>query len=299
MASFDVFLAYAPADQETAALVARRLRALKFKVRFNKRGEAPAFDDKDARDALRSQSMLVLWSADAVKSDWVRAAASVGQTRVGMLVEAALDKAVPQEPFRSHKRFDLSGFTARKNVEGWYQTVEELGRRDGRKHLREWIDIPAKDEESKTEWLAAHPTDPLALHAEMLREKKRGSKPARSSAAAGAAALTATAIGQGRANPAPVSARPKANGQKAAAPMPQHSDTGEDRSRWLVPLVLAGITGFFLLSWQNSSRSLTGSPAIANGRLVQSGATCPVGTIPANLLAPRVLETGPITNDTE
>ncbi len=297
MASFDVFLAYAPGDQEMAALVARRLRALKFKVRFSTRGEDPAFDDKDARDALRSQSMLVLWSEDAVKSDWVRAAASVGQTRVGMLVEASLDKAVPQEPFRSHKRFDLSGFTARRNVEGWYQTIEELGRRDGRRHLRAWIDIPARDEDAKTEWLAAHPTDPLALHAETLREKKRGAKPSRAAAAAGAAALTSTAIGQNRAAPAPVSARPQANGTKAAMAPPRPSEAA-DWSVWLVPLVLAGIAGFFLLSWQNSSRPLPGLPALANGTFAHA-ASCPAGTVPASLIAPPILETGPVVNDTE
>ena len=66
--AYDVFLTYAPEDMDMANLVARRLRALKFKVRFNKKGEDPTFDDKDARDALKSQSMLVLWSENAVKS---------------------------------------------------------------------------------------------------------------------------------------------------------------------------------------------------------------------------------------
>jgi len=43
--AYDVFLAYAPEDMDMASLVARRLRALKFKVRFNKKGEDTTFDD--------------------------------------------------------------------------------------------------------------------------------------------------------------------------------------------------------------------------------------------------------------
>ena len=66
-----------------ANLVVRRLRALKFKCWFDKKQTDTTFDQKDARNALNSQSMLVLWSENAVTSDWVRAAASVGQFAPG------------------------------------------------------------------------------------------------------------------------------------------------------------------------------------------------------------------------
>ena len=115
--AYDVFLAYALEDMDMASLVARRLRALKFKVRFNKKGEGSTFDDKDARDALKSQSMLVLWSENAVKSDWVRAAASIGHSRPGSLAQVGLDETIPYEPFRLDKRYDLAGFTSRTTVE--------------------------------------------------------------------------------------------------------------------------------------------------------------------------------------
>ncbi|MEL6322899.1 MAG: toll/interleukin-1 receptor domain-containing protein [Pseudomonadota bacterium] len=300
--AYDVFLVYANEDKDTAALVARRLRALKFKVRFNKAGEKPTFDDKDARDALKSQSMLILWSKDAVQSDWVRAAASVGHSRSGMLVEAALDKTVPYEPFRNHKRFDISGFTPRNAVEGWYLTVEELGRRDGRKDLRAWIDIPNKDEDAKTAWLSEHPTDPLALHADALREKKRATKPAPAPAAAGAAALTASAIGQGPATaaPAPATARPVAAAattpRKPEQPPALEADQTND-IEWLIPAVLAGIAALFYLSYLNRSQPLPRGPAIANAEFGIN--VCPAGTVPSNLLPAPILEPGPIINDTE
>ncbi|MEO9968441.1 MAG: toll/interleukin-1 receptor domain-containing protein [Hyphomonadaceae bacterium] len=281
--AYDVFIAYAPEDRDMAALVTRRLRALKFKVRFSKREEEPTFDDKDARDALKSQSMLVLWSEAALSSDWVRAAASIGHSRPGSLVQVGLDEAIPYDPFRLDKRYDLTGFTSRTTVEGWYQTVEELGRRDGRRDLRAWINIPSGDEDAKTEWLEAHVTDPLALHAKALRDKKMGIVPA-AAASAGAAALAASAIGSGSAatkSPAP-----------AAAAMATHED--DTSAGWLIPLVLLGIAAMLLFGWLNRSNALAKSGAANVTQLVQ---TCPAGMIPADMLGTGPLETGRIIVD--
>ena len=66
--SYDIFLVSALEDRDTAKLIARRLRALKFRVWLDQKQEDETFDAKDARDAMNSQSMLVLWSANAVKS---------------------------------------------------------------------------------------------------------------------------------------------------------------------------------------------------------------------------------------
>jgi len=286
--AYDVFVAYAPEDRDMAALVTRRLRALKFKVRFNKRGEDPTFDDKDARDALKSQSMLVLWSENALKSDWVRAAASIGHSRPGTLVQTGLDEAIPYEPFHLDRRYVLAGFTSRTTVEGWYQTVEELGRRDGRRDLRAWIDIPTGDEDAKSAWLEAHPTDPLALHAKALRDKKLGIVPvaAPAAASASAAALAASAIGSGSASthsPAPAST--------AAAGTWEDEDTG---AGWLIPLILLGIAAMLFFGWHNRSAALAKA---SNASVTQLVATCPAGMVPADMLGQGPLETGPVIVD--
>ncbi len=53
--AYDVFLVTVPEDFDMAKLVARRLRSLKFTVRFNqKQTEDDIFDAKDARDAGKS-----------------------------------------------------------------------------------------------------------------------------------------------------------------------------------------------------------------------------------------------------
>ena len=176
--AYDVFLVSASEDRDTAKLIARRLRALKFKVWFNQKQVDETFDAKDARNATNSTSMLVLWSENAVKSDWVRAAASVGHSRPGTLVQIGLDKTIPYEPFRTGKRHSVVGMTSRKTPDGFYKAVEALGANDGRTDLREWMGFGAKDEDERADWLAAHPHDPLALHAKAQREKELGMKPA-------------------------------------------------------------------------------------------------------------------------
>lgn len=286
--AYDVFLVSAPEDMDMANLVARRLRAMKFKVRFDKNRKDETFDDKDARDALKAQSMLVLWSEHAVKSDWVRAAASVGHSRPGVLVQVGLDETIPYEPFRLDKRYDLAGFTSRTNVEGWYQTVEELGRRDGRKNLRQWMDIPSKDEEARTVWLGRHPTDPLAMNALALRDKKSTVAPAPAAGASGAAVLAASAIGASR--PASASQMDKPFASLVTAP-------GEDEGAFsFIPLlIMLGIGLLFLFGWLNASKPLPRAGFVPT----QLAATCPAGLVPRSLIASETLETGQIQNDTD
>ena len=176
--AYDVFLVSAIEDRDMAKLVARRLRSLKFKVWFDQKQVDNTFDAKDARNAGNSKHMLVMWSEHAVKSDWVRAAASVGHSRPGMLAQVSVDKTIPYEPFKSDKRFSIEGMTSRKTPEGFYKLIEELGQRDGRSDLREWMGYGSKDEEAREDWLTAHPDDPLAIDAKKKREKAMGIKPA-------------------------------------------------------------------------------------------------------------------------
>ena len=273
--AYDVFLAYAREDRDMAALVARRLRALKFKVRFNRKGEDAVFDDKDARDALRSKTMLVLWSEAALTSDWVRAAASVGHSREDCLLEAGLDETIPYEPFRLHTRYDLQGFTSRTTVEGWYETVEALSLRHNRKHLREWISIGSKDEDAKTAWLDRHPDDPLALHAKAQRDKKLGITPTKKAASPETATLAASAIG---------TKKPAAEGTSAQ----KASTLGQDAV--MVPLMLGCIGLLFVISYFVRSEPLPNSPI------------CYCETpdpLPPVSTGSGILEPGPIINDTE
>lgn len=194
--AYDIFLVSAIEDRDMAKLIARRLRALKFKVWFDQKQTDETFDPKDARNAMNSTNMLVLWSAAAVKSDWVRAAVSIANSREGALVQVGLDKTTPYAPFKADKRYSVVGMTSRKTPEGFYQSIEEIGRRQDRTDLREWMKFKSGDDEARAAWLSAHPDDAIAEAERKKREKKLGQKPSPAPEAAVAATLAAAAMGK-------------------------------------------------------------------------------------------------------
>ena len=290
--AYDVFLVSAIEDRDMAKLVARRLRSLKFKVWFDQKQVDNTFDAKDARNAGNSKHMLVMWSEHAVKSDWVRAAASVGHSRPGMLAQVSVDKTIPYEPFKSDKRFSIEGMTSRKTPEGFYKLIEELGQRDGRSDLREWMGDGSKDEEAREDWLTAHPDDPLAIDAKKKREKAMGIKPAPAAETASAAALAKASV-----KPHVASSGPGQRPTSSAAP----ATSDPLGMGWgTIAAVGAAVFAMFFLSWIFRSQTITapvyaGAPGVGNAYVLQEA--CPAGQVPASLM--KVLEPGPIVNDTE
>lgn len=287
MARYDVFLVNALADREKADLIVRRLRALKFKVRYDKKREHTTPTPKDYRDADNSQSVLVVWSKDSCNtsesdSDWVHAIAHHARSKDGVLLQVGLDKTVPDEPFSEDKRYALSGMGPRKLVEGYYDLVDELGRRDGRKDLRDWINLKASDKAGKEAWKTDHPTDPLS---QAPKSKTAAKAPVKAAASAAAAPTMGS-----RAPAPPLEMTPPT--------VPQQTEDV------LGPIMLAAIgviiVGMLIMSAAMSTKP--GLPAIAGAGSTALVPQCPEGQMPAYLLeeeAPAVLEPGPIIDDTE
>ena len=289
MARYDVFLVNALADREKADLIVRRLRALKFKVRHDKKREHTTPTPKDYRDADNSQSVLILWSKDACDtrqsdSDWVHAIAHHSRSKDGVLLQAGLDKSVPDEPFSEDRRFALSGMGPRKLVNGYYDLVDELGRRDGRKDLRDWIDLKAGDKEGKAVWKENHPTDPLS----QAPKPKAAAKPKPEAAPEVAAAAA----------PAAATTRPKAPPLEMIPPtVPKQTD--DVLGPFMLAAVAIVIVAMLIMSAAMSTKA--GLPAIAGAGGATLVAQCPEGQVPGYLLeeeAPPVLEPGPIIDDT-
>ncbi len=287
MARYDIFLVNALADSEMAEMVVRRLRALKFKVRHDKKREHTTPTPKDYRDADNSQSILVLWSeescdTDKRDSDWVHAIAHHARSKDGVLVQVGLDDSVPDEPFSNDKRYALAGLTSRKLVDGYYDLVDDLGKRDGRKNLRAWLDLKASDKAGKEAWKKKHPTDPLTLAGQP--KPKPAPKPA--AAAAGVATLAA---GAAAATPKPAPLSP---------PKSVSSDSSDD-NLGLIMLLAVGAVILLMLLFSALKRTSRGLPAVANAGPVMV-AECPAGQMPAYLLdqSRTTLEPGPIIDDT-
>ncbi|MFN3212885.1 MAG: hypothetical protein ACE37M_07265 [Henriciella sp.] len=294
MARYDVFLVNALADQDKADLIVRRLRALKFKVRHDKKREHTTPTPKDYRDADNSQSVLVLWSKEACDtdqsdSDWVHAIAHHARSKPGVLLQVGLDKTVPDEPFSEDKRYALSGMGPRKLVNGYFDLVEELGRRDGRKDLRAWIELKASDKDGKAAWKDNHPTDPLS----QAPKSKTAAKP-----------KPVAAIVDPQADIATTPAQTTAPRQKAPPLEMTPPTVPKQTEDVLGPIMLAavGLVLIAMLIMSAAMRTKAGLPAIAGTNVPTLVAQCPEGQIPSYLLDeenPPVLEPGPIIDDTE
>ncbi|MEM9841018.1 MAG: hypothetical protein AAF767_00155 [Pseudomonadota bacterium] len=288
MARYDVFLVSALADAAKADLIVKRLRALKFKVRYDKKREHTTPTPRDYRDADNAQSVLVLWSKEACNtnnrdSDWVHAIAHHARSKAGVLLQAGLDKSVPDEPFSADTRYALSGMGPRKHVAGYFDLVDELGRRDGRKDLRDWIELKPSDKDGKAIWKENHPTDPL-------------SQAPRARAKAAPMPATAAAIAAAPATTVPAYAARTSQSFGAAQTARTDSDT-------LGPFMLAivGMVIIIMLVMSAAMRTQTGLPAAALAGTANVVEQCAPGNMPAYLLEPQrrpPLETGPIIDDT-
>ncbi|MEL7110359.1 MAG: hypothetical protein AAGL99_13935 [Pseudomonadota bacterium] len=294
MARYDVFLVSTLADRAKAELVVRRLRALKFKVRYDKKREHTTPTPKDYRDADNSQSVLILWSKEACNtdkadSDWVHAIAHHARSKDGVLLQVGLDKSVPDEPFAEDKRYSLTGMGPRKLVKGYYELVDELGRRDGRKDLRVWIDLPTSDKEGKEAWKAAHPTDPLSV------VKKPATKP-KATKPKPAASKASSATKPAKAPPLPERKTP------ALVINPPKPQPYEPINVGRAILLAVAVTIFGMLVMSAGMGTKTGLPATAGSTGALLVDRCPPGQIPEHLLdenARGPLEPGPIIDDTD
>ena len=297
--AYDVFLVSALEDRDMAKLVARRLRALKFKVSFDQKQVNDTLDDKDARNISRSDTILVLWSENAVLSDWVRAAASIGHSREGSLLQVGLDKTIPYQPFKKDKRYVIDQMTSRKTPEAFFKMVEDLGARSGRTDLRDWMGLGAKDEEARLDWILAHPDDPIALDHKKKQEKALGKKPDLADEAKGAAALAAASIkptvGSATLRSAPMRPTPSPLGSDP------ESDLDDVIGRATIVAVAAAIVAMLALSWWFRTDMLATNtqamPPIGNANSIP--AACPPGQVPRALIKVQPLEPGPIVNDTD
>lgn len=295
---FDVFLASAKDDEAMADLVVRRLKALKFKVRYDKRRTHTEPAPRDTRDINQARSVVVLWSEAACdktnpESDWVHAMAHTARARADALVQIGLDATVPDEPFDADHRYQIAGMTTRTTPEDFYLFIESLAERAGRTDLRDWLMIPAKDKAAQEAWRQAHPNDPLAKKGEPVGKKK---------ADASAPPKPAKAAQASEAAPRPARPAPRAAAAVAAAPVRAASpaavsrsdeDTTGNATLWFL---LAGVAVMFLLAYAFRTLQATtpAMPAISNALLCGE---CPPGTMPR--AAFETLEPGPIINDTE
>jgi adenylate cyclase len=122
----DVFISYARSTADLAGRVAEGLRALGYGVWRDDELPAHRSYTEVIEERLRAaKAVVVIWSAEAVRSQWVRAEANVAR-EAGTLVQVRVDEATPPLPFNEIQCVDLAGWSGDANAPGWRKVAESI-----------------------------------------------------------------------------------------------------------------------------------------------------------------------------
>ncbi|HEY2480967.1 MAG TPA: TIR domain-containing protein [Caulobacteraceae bacterium] len=115
----DVFISYARSTEGEARAIGEALRALGYGVWRDDEIPAHRAYAEVIEERLRAaKAVVVVWSAEAAKSQWVRAEAEVAR-EAGTLVQLRLDGASPPLPFNQIQCADMSGWSGDAEHPGW------------------------------------------------------------------------------------------------------------------------------------------------------------------------------------
>jgi adenylate cyclase len=121
-----VFVSYARSDEQLASLIADQLREGGFEVWRD--DELPAhrpYAEVIEERVNGATAVVVLWSAEATKSQWVRAEADAARAAL-TLVQASLDGTLPPMPFNQIQCADLKAWDGQRTAPGWRKLVASV-----------------------------------------------------------------------------------------------------------------------------------------------------------------------------
>jgi adenylate cyclase len=122
----EIFISYARADEPRAVRVADVLRAAGYRAWRDDELPAHRAYVEVIEERLKSaNAVVVLWSAEAAKSEWVRAEADTAR-HLGTLIQATLDGGIPPLPFNQIQCADLKGWDGDTDAAGWRKLLASV-----------------------------------------------------------------------------------------------------------------------------------------------------------------------------
>src|SRR6516164_2595869 len=107
----DIFISYARSTEPQARQIGDALRALGYGVwRDDELPAHRAYADVIEERLKAAKAVVVVWSAEAVKSEWVRAEADAARG-ARTLVQLSVDGAIPPLPFNQIQCADMNGWS--------------------------------------------------------------------------------------------------------------------------------------------------------------------------------------------
>ncbi|MEO5612787.1 MAG: TIR domain-containing protein [Sphingomicrobium sp.] len=122
----EIFISYARPTERQARQIGDALRGLGYSVwRDDELPAHRAYSDVIEERIKSAKAVLVLWSADAAKSQWVRAEADAAR-EAGTLVQATVDGIIPPMPFNQIQCADLSNWAGDTTSQGWHKVESSI-----------------------------------------------------------------------------------------------------------------------------------------------------------------------------
>lgn len=123
----DIFVSYGRSTEAQARQVAEALREAGYSVwRDDELPAHRAYSDVIEERLRAAKAVVVLWSAEAARSQWVRAEADIAR-EAGTLVQVTADGTLPPLPFSQIQCADLSGWSGDKSNPGWRKVESSIG----------------------------------------------------------------------------------------------------------------------------------------------------------------------------
>ena len=115
----EIFVSYARSSERQAQQIAEALRSAGYSVWRDDELPAHLAYGEVIEERLRSaKAVVVVWSADAARSQWVRAEADAARG-AGTLVQVSIDGTLPPMPFNQIQCADLAGWSGDVSAAGW------------------------------------------------------------------------------------------------------------------------------------------------------------------------------------
>jgi len=121
-----IFISYARPDEQLASRMADVLREEGFEVwRDDQLPAHRPYAEVIEERLSGARAVVVLWSAEAAKSHWVRAEADSARAAL-TLVQASLDGTVPPMPFNQIQCADLKAWDGQRTSTGWRKLLASV-----------------------------------------------------------------------------------------------------------------------------------------------------------------------------
>ncbi|WP_265529391.1 TIR domain-containing protein [Sphingomicrobium marinum] len=128
----DIFISYARPNEPIAKMLADAMREAGYTVWRDDELPAHRSYSEVIEERLRAaKAVVVIWSDDAARSQWVRAEADAAR-EAGTLVQLSVDGSTPPLPFNQIQCADLKGWMGDRSAAGWIKVESSVAVLAGR-----------------------------------------------------------------------------------------------------------------------------------------------------------------------